>query len=193
MIKKKIIFSLVLILLIIFSALAYVYSQEVFLFSKELTVVKVSGEPNNYEPEFYYNITDSGKYLGSLLVRIDPIPKNGSSNRVYVDFQHMGNTQLDSIVFRFQSRQVTRVYVDVSDPVSITYSPSRDVTSYSVKAEFGDWGTLQGSAHYQFILFDDGPEATLYFSVEISMHYMNFLEMTKLKANVGLNSVIPSA
>jgi hypothetical protein len=193
MAKKKIIFSTVLILLIVFSTLVYVSSQRIFLFSRELTIIKVSGEPNNLEPEFYFNVTDSGKYVGSLFVRVEPITKNSSSNTVYVDFQHSGNTQLDSIVFRFQSQQVTRVYLDMSDPVSVTYSPSRDLTSYSVKAEFGELGTLQGSNVYQFILYDFGPKSNLYFSAEISMHYMNFLETNALKANIGLNTEIPSA
>jgi hypothetical protein len=193
MVKKRIILSVIISLLIVFSAFAYVSSQNAFLFSKELTIIKVSDEPNNYEPDFYFNLTDSGKYVGSLYVRVEPIPKNSSSNTVYVDFQHKGNTKLDSIVFRFQSQQVTRVYLDMSDPVSVTYSPSRDLNSYSVKAEFGELGTLQGSNVYQFILYDYGLKSNLYFSAEISMHYMNFLETTALKANVGLNTVIPSA
>ena len=193
MVSRKLVLSAILILVILFSAMAYASAQKVFLFSKTLTVEKISGEPNELEPIYYFNVTDSGKYLGMLHFRIEPSPKNVSSNAVYVDFQHSGNTQLDSIVFRFQSQQVTRVYLDMSDPVTVTYSPSRDLTSYSVKADFGKLGTLQGSDVYQFILYTYGHKSSLYFSAEISMHYMNLFEMTTLKATVELNTVIPSA
>jgi hypothetical protein len=194
MISKKAILSLVLILLIVISAFIYATSSQQFLFTKTLTVSKISAtEPNDVQPTFYFNITDSGKYLGTLYFRMDPIPPNGTSNNVYVNFQHSGNTRLDSIVFHFKSHEVSRVYMDMSDPVTVTYTPSRGINSYAIKTEFGELGNMQGSNVYQFILYDFGPKSSnLYFSAEISMHYMNFLELTALKANVELNAIIPS-
>jgi hypothetical protein len=191
---KIIALTIILVAIVVFSAIAYSSATETFPFSKTLTVREVdSGNASYYEPIFYFNITDSGKSLGYLYFRIEAIPPNQSSNTVYIDFQHSGNTKLDSIVFRFSSPEVTRVYLDMSDPVTVAYTSSRDFNSFSVKADFGELGTLQGANVYQFILYDNRAKSSnLYFTADISMHYMNPLELTSLKAQVTLNTIIPS-
>ena len=194
MARAKVVLALIFVALVIFSTIAYSSASETFWFSRSLTVKELAvGQSSYYQPDFYFNVTDSGKYLGSLYFRMEAVPPNQSSNTAYVDFQHSGNTELDSIVFRFSSPEVTRVYLDMSDPVTVSYTPSRDLRSFSVKADFGELGTLQGANTYQFILYENGAKSSsLYFTADISMHYMNPLELTSLKAHVALNAVIPS-
>ena len=192
--RMKVALVIILGAIIVISALAYSSATERFLFSKDLTVKESnSGSISYYEPNFTFNITDSNNYLGSLYFRMEAIPPNQSSNTVYIDFGHSGNTKIDSIVFHFSSPEVTSIYLDMSGPVDVAYSSSRDINSFSIKADFGELGTLQGSNFYQFILLDaTNKPSNLYFSADISMHYMSLFELTSLKAHVTVNTVIPS-
>lgn len=81
----------------------------------------------------------------------------------------------------------------MSDPVAVEYTSSRDFNSFSVKAGFGELGSLQGSNVYQFILDENAAKSSnLRLTADISMHYMNLLELTSLKAQVTLNAIIPN-
>jgi hypothetical protein len=193
--RVKIVLAVILVPILAFSALAYLSMTETFLFSQALTVKELDyGSIDYYWPTFQFNITDSNNYLGLFYFRMQYILPNQSSNTVYIDFQHSGNTKLDSIVFHFSSPEVRRVYLDMSDPVGVSYSSSRDTNSFTVKADFGELGTLQGGNTYEFILYDAAYKPnTLFFTADISMHYMVPLELTSLKAHVSINTVIPSA
>ncbi len=193
--RAKIALTLILVAVVILSALVYSSATENFWLSRTLTVKEdYPGISGHYQQVFQFNLTDSDKLLGEFYFRIEAIPPNQSSNTVYIDFEHSGNTKLDSIDFHFSSPEVTRVYLDMSDPVGIKFSASRDVNSFSVKAnDFGELGTLQGNIVYQFILSDAKTNNNnLYFSADISMHYMTPLQLTTLKAHLTINTVIPA-
>jgi hypothetical protein len=163
-----------------------------YLFTKGLTVTLIQGNGTGIEPNYYYNITDNGKLVGKFLLRVEYIPPNESSNQIYIDYEHLGGTKLDSIVFQFSSQEVYQVYLDVFDPGGVTYSPSRSANTYTVKANFGELGTLQGSDTYHFILYDDPSKANnLHFTADISMHYMEPIQWTALNAHIDVNTVIP--
>ena len=191
--RAKIALTLILVAVIILSALVYSSATEHFWFSRTLTVKQENtGISSYYQPVFEFNLIDSGNYLGDFYFRMEASLPNQTSNTVYVDFLHSGNTKLDSIDFRFSSPEVTSLYLDMGDPVSVAYTSSRNVNSFSVKADFGELGTLQGANVYQFILNDNGAKSSnLYFTADISMHYMTPLQLTSLKAQVTINTVIP--
>jgi len=194
--KKALTLILTLILVTVATASAVAYSSAAnhFWFTRTLTAQLISQAPNNYEPEFEFNISDSGKNLGNFYLRVEPIYPNQTLNEVYISFEHLGNTNLDSIDFRFSSTEITRVYLDTSDPEGIDYIASRDYNSFSVFAHnFGQLGTMQGADTYLFILYDvPSHNNSLFFSADISMHYMTPLQLTSLKTQVTVNTVIPT-
>jgi hypothetical protein len=193
--RAKMALALILVAIVILSALVYSSAAEHFWLSRSLIVKEDNvGVSSYYQPVFQFNITDSDKHLGDFYFRVEAIPPNQTSDTVYISFQHFGNTKLDSIDFHFSSPEVKRVYLDMSDPVGIKVSSSRDANSFSVKADnFGELGTLQGDIVYQFILSNDKTNSNnLYFSADISMHYMTPLQLTSLKAHLTISTVIPA-
>jgi hypothetical protein len=192
--KAIIILIAILAIFVIATSIMLPSITQKYPFTKGLTVTLIQGNDTGYEPNYYYNITDNGKLVGKFFFRVEYIPPNGSSNQIYIDYEHLGGTKLDWIVFRFSSQEVHRVYLDMSDPVGVTYNPSRSTNTFAVKANFGELGTLQGSNTYQFVLYDDPSKTNnLFFTADISMHYMEPIQWTALSAQVTVNTIIPKA
>ncbi len=193
--RAKMAITLVLIVVIAVSPFVYLSVTKSFWFTHALTLQNVGVPSSASEPEFEFNLSDSGRNVGEFYFRVEPIFPNQTSNKVYIDFQHSGNTELDSIDFRFSSPEVTKVYLDMSDRVGVEYISSISADSFSINANnFGELGTMQGSnGPFQFVLFDRQVNSnSLYFSADISMHYMSPLQLTTLKAHITINTAIPS-
>jgi hypothetical protein len=194
MAKLRVILGIVAVTIVISVALILPSITQSRPFAHDLVITQMGNVGSCIQPEYYFNLTDNGKLVGYFYFRMDYIFPNQTSNEVYVSFEHIGNTRLDSINFQFQSPEVTRLYTDMSDPVDVAYSSSRDFNMFAVKATLGELGNLQGADTYQFILYDDISKPNyLFFSADISMHYMTPLQWTELKADVTFNTHIPQA
>jgi hypothetical protein len=195
MARLKFALAAILVILVVFFALVLSSVTQRFLFTRDLIMTAFEGNGESYyTPTYQFNMSDSNNYLGFFYFRMEYIPPNQSSNSVYISIEHLENTKLDSIVFRFSSEQVGAVYLDTSDPVDVSYSSSRDIDSFTTRAEFGELGTLQGDLVFQFILQDvPYKNNNLFFTADITMHYMTPLQLTALKAQVSISTTIPQA
>jgi hypothetical protein len=194
MAKLRVILGIIALIIFISVAVMLPSIIQTRPFTHNLVITQMGNVGSYIQPEYSFNLTDNGKLVGYFYFRMDYIFPNQTSNEVYVDFEHIGNTRIDSINFQFQSPEVTRLYTDMSDPVGIVYSPSRNINLYAVKATFGELGNLQGSDVYQFILYDDTSKPSyLYFSADISLHYMTPVQWTELKADISFHTQIPQA
>jgi len=189
---------LVVVIMLVFSLLAFSSVSKRFIFSKELAVREVADSFDNpYEPN--YNFTDSSNYVGNLFFRMERDFYNNSENKVYIDIQHVRTTELDSIVFLFKSPNLASVFLDTNYPLGVTYVFSRSFDTFTIEAtNLGGLGVIGGTAEAGNIFFNfvlkSGPSHSnsLLFSAELSMHYMTPLQLTSMKASISLNTNIPS-
>jgi hypothetical protein len=129
------------------------FLTETFPFSQQLKASNVTqSDPGLPECDYYANFTtDSGQVVGNLVFRIEPQYYNYWAHKVDVFVQHTENTQLDSIVLKFDSSTIGTVYF--AGKQSMKYDYSRTLHSYTVKIQVDpNLGSLQGSSILDFIV-----------------------------------------
>ena len=190
---RIIILGIVLVAVIVFSALFAVSLTQSFPFTTDLNVIARQGngsDPN--EPTYVFDFNDSNNRVGIFTFRLEPAFPNGpSSHDVYTEYMHLGNTKLDSITFQFNTPGVSNVYLDMGDPIGVSYISTRGYNSYTVTATFYELGTLQGANYYKFILTNLPSTSSLSFYANIRMHYMTPLQLTALRAQMSIQTTVP--
>jgi hypothetical protein len=110
---KKIItiLAVALVIIIALSALALSSLSKSFLFSKELTVATLSESIASHASVVYdANVTDSKTYIGELFIRIEPNSLEDNQKNMVFSIGHKANTELDTVVLTFSSREIALVY-----------------------------------------------------------------------------------
>jgi len=188
--KIKLLALLALIILIIgivFAGLLAVSVTQSFIFSSDLRVIEI--EKDNVSS--HLAVYDGETMLGNIYFIIEPGNADGlEQNRMTISLSLFYNqTELDSIAVRFSAG---------ANIVSIF----KEATSYAWKYQFHKEGSNvvfevpdlgwygQSTTKLDFILFPMGAN-NLYLEMQLSMHRINPLQLTSLKAQVHIEATIP--
>ena len=191
---KKIItiLAVALVIIIALSALALSSLSKSFLFSKELTVATLSESIASHASVVYdANVTDSKTYIGELFIRIEPNSLEDNQKNMVFSIGHKANTELDTVVLTFSSREIALVYFGGMPSVEYSYSTSPDSITVTIDVQKA-LGSLQSTLEFDLILNTVNSYSTnLLFSADILMHYMEPLQLTALRAHTSFNTYIP--
>jgi len=186
--KREIKIILVVLLVLVVAApsiLVWVSFTQRFIFSSSLHVTDFV---NISVDAYAANVTDSGRDIAHIYVRIENPQPN--SNRIPILFSiwHTDDTELDSLSLRFTTEPyVTSLFLEASSYEWPELDFHRDGKGilFSVK-DLGWYG--EGTITLDFILAPDPHSNTLGLTMDFSLHYSSFMQLTTLKGHSVLNT-----
>jgi len=187
--KVLAIITILLILVIIFSVFATAASDNLFLFSKDLSVKELGSPATNIDHSF--NVTEpGGGFQGTLTIQVNHHP--GSLTSIWFDqFNNfLGGYVVDSISLKFNPGlgNLVNVYFEGNYPaVPTTFSQHKSVTTITLRGMEIYRG---GSGTIKFIA-ESFKNTTLTVSGDVVYHKTSLLSLTSLRAHFSVNVKIP--
>lgn len=183
-IKITFVALLILIIAVPSMLLVLISLTQTFIFSSSLHVTDFVKSGNAY----LANATDSGRDIAHIYVLVgNPQP---DSSRIPIQFSiwHTDDTELDSLSLRFSTEPyVSSLFLEASTYAWPEFEFHRDNLGilFSVK-DLGWYG--EGTTMLDFILDPDPRSNALALTMDFSMHYLGFMQLTTLKGHSLLNT-----
>jgi len=180
---KIMLVALLVLVIAVPSILIWFSLTQTFIFSSSLHVTDFVKSGNAYAA----NATDSGRDIAHIYVRIENPQPN--SNRIPILFSiwHTDDTELDSLSLKFSTEPyVTSLFLEASSyewPELEFHQDGKGIL-FSVK-DLGWYG--EGTITLDFILDPDPHSNALGLTMDFSMHYSGFMQLTTLKGHSLLN------
>jgi len=180
---KIMLVALLVLIVAVPSILIWFSLTQTFIFSSSLHVTDFVKSENAYAA----NATDSGIDIAHIYIRIKSPEPN--SNRIPIQFSiwHTDDTELDSLSLRFTSRPYGPfLFLEASSyewPELKFHRVSYGIL-FSVK-DLGWYG--EGTITLGFILVPDPHSYAISLTMDFSMHYSGFMQLTTLKGHSLLN------
>lgn len=184
--------ALLLVVIIAVSSMVFVSSVELFPFKRDVSFDTIEQSDADLVQFMYYgNATDARTTVASLYIRVEQEFNN--QRRVYVDVQHEGNTELDTVTLKFQSSDISSVAFEGYS--STSYSIKRNGAEFIAVVNYErTLGIMEASTPLNFFVTTIGSgdgDFSLYLQTDMYMHYKQPLELTQLKVTKGLNINLP--
>jgi hypothetical protein len=185
--KREIKVAIVLlwVLVIAVPSVLIVFSRtETFVFSKNLHTTDFVKSDEAYVADVLWGFRD----IGHIYVCVENPTPNSSRRPIVFSISHVNGTELDSLTLRFTTEPyVTSLFLEASSYEWSGAEFHRDGAGIllSVK-DLGWYGT--GTITLDFLLDPDPQSSVLGLTVDFSMHYSGFIQLTTLKGHSFLNT-----
>ena len=194
LVKRKVVFSVVLVLVVALSVLALISYSERFIYFEELAASTIRLQNGQYISSYASNFTDRN---GNSIASIDLILRNTfttlPTGEAWLILHHAENVEIDSMVLNFKSPTIMSIYLK-SDPSDVGYSFWREVDGITLKVEDFRWlGKAKGDADFNLIFQNMQDKSNdLTFTIDLLMHYKAPIQLTGIRAYTSVNMLIPN-
>ena len=184
--KREIKVAIVLlwVLVIAVPSVLIVFSRtETFVFSKNLHTTDFVKSDEAYVADVLWGFRD----IGHIYVRIEKPAPNSSRRPIVFSISHVNGTELDSLTLRFTTEPyVTSLFLKASSYEWPEMKFHRDGTGILFSVKDLSWYG-KGTITLDFILDPDPHSSVLGITIDFSMHYSGFIQLTTLKGHSFLN------
>jgi len=185
----KVILVALLVLVIAVPSILIGFSRtETFIFPRNLHITDFVKSDEGYVANVQWGFKD----IGHIYVRVeDPIP-NSNHRPVVFSIWHVNDTEIDSLTLRFTTEPyVTSLFLKALSYEWPEMKLHREGTGVLFSVKDLDWYG-KGTIKLDFILDPDLYSSVLGITVDFSMHYPGFIQLTTLKGHTFLNTQLAS-
>lgn len=194
MVKRKVVFAVMLVLVVALSALSLISYGKRFIYFEELSASTTRLQNGQYESSYAGNFSDRN---GNSIASVDLILRNTFTSlptgEAWLILHHAENVEIDSMVLNFKSPTIMSIYLK-SDPSNVGYSFWREVDGITLKVEDFRWlGKTKGDADFNLIFQNMQDKSNdLVFTIEVLMHYKAPIQLAGIRAYTSVNMLIPN-
>ena len=180
---RVILVALLILVIAVPSILIGLSRTETFIFSRSLYITDFVESDEGYVAYVQWGFRD----IGNIYVRVeDPMP-NSNCRPVVFSIWHVNDTELDSLTLRFATEPcVTSLFLKASSYEWPEMRLNQDGTGILFSVRDLDWYG-KGTIRLDFILDPDSHSSVLGLTVDFSMHYSGFIQLTKLEGHSFLD------